>query len=244
MKRQQNFTLVELLVVIAIIAILASMLLPALNKARRMAYQATCISNQKQIGTGVAQYINDFQDRIPAATYVNDALQGTGNPWDWVILPYLNKNFKIYSCPEDRGYTRPFYTSKPQSYAINQAADTPTADIPRNPCRKKISKIKTTSSSLLTICINVGWKTSGYNQGGGFVGRNATCCVDYSTTHIAPFGNTNQLFATGHNNGTTALMIDGAVKHLRYFEYQGYWNNPSGTKLLSRPLWNINNISW
>ena len=97
MKR--NFTLIELLVVIAIIAILAAMLLPALNQARERAKAIKCVSNIKQSGTALSLYANDFGSRLPGAAQQ----WGTSDrPWGDVLMRvcgYLG-DVKVMQCPD------------------------------------------------------------------------------------------------------------------------------------------------
>ncbi len=91
-KSKDIFTLIELLVVIAIIAILASMLLPALNNARQLAYQISCTSNMKQLGNAYALYIDTNNDQIPVA----QAVGWISPQWYDLILPYTNDNRAIF----------------------------------------------------------------------------------------------------------------------------------------------------
>ncbi len=112
-SRQRGFTLIELLVVIAIIAILAAILFPVFQSVRENARRTTCASNEKQMGLGMTQYTQDFDEKFPRSQYF-DAL---GNPLDWgnAIYPYIkngdgtvvapgvttfNGKGGVFSCPD------------------------------------------------------------------------------------------------------------------------------------------------
>lgn len=97
--RTRSFTLIELLVVIAIIAILASMLLPALSRAKTRSYLAKCASNQRQIGVAYQLYTQDNRDQYP----IQDGwTAGGGTTGTYRLDPSVSISFGIQVSPEKR----------------------------------------------------------------------------------------------------------------------------------------------
>lgn len=99
MKRK-HFTIIELLIVIAIIAILAAMLLPALNQARESAKGTSCVSRQKQAGLAFGLYLQDYQNILPIKM-----TNGPGGASPWSTILFSNGYFSSYKqiwCPSQR----------------------------------------------------------------------------------------------------------------------------------------------
>jgi len=115
---RSGFTLIELLVVIAIIAILAAILFPVFAHAREKAKQASCASNEHQLGLAILQYVQDYDDKFPESNLTNAigysspnpqqsnvymvVEWGQANPWGWAgeIYSYV-KSTGVYACPDD-----------------------------------------------------------------------------------------------------------------------------------------------
>ena len=200
LKTRSAFTLIELLVVIAIIAILAAILFPVFGRARENARRSSCQSNLKQVGLGLLQYTQDYDEQnVPFRVTIG----GNDAPWQFLIQPYI-KSTQLFKCPSNTSsafvdgtpFTATGVPEIPRSYWINGGAEgTGGNDVGGlRPYKDKAAVSQASINSpatTLSVCESKGGVGLPHMNDAGYLTNNDNTFTNHLTT-------TNFLFMDGH----------------------------------------------
>ena len=213
-RKRNAFTLIELLVVIAIIAILAAILFPVFAQAREKARAISCLSNEKQLGLGVIQYQQDYDEKNPGG--LNG--YGGGSGWAGQIYPYV-KSTKVFHCPDDPTVT----ANATSTYAINSNTTVPNPTNPQCTTNGDSLPISSYGSPAKTILIVETQQSYGYDVNTELTTTNASCGGSPAVNGLG-----GQYEPNGYNGDSSATPTvgDGALKYAT-----GVFNGLSGVSL-------------
>lgn len=234
-RRPQGFTLIELLVVIAIIAILASILFPVFARARENARRSSCQSNLKQIGLGILQYSQDFDEHFPLAW------EGQWNVATVTVVNEINpyvKSSQIWRCPSQASSSAGGFTtaSRPTDYGYNyMILGTDATNGSGGPYTTNMSEIQSTSTTIMMAdvvwakgpsgaYVDASWNTvppSTWYEGstGSFTGNINTLWfpteIHGAKNNVTPWNGDFRnaaLLGARHFDNPNVLYVDGHVK--------------------------------